>query len=94
MFFHCPLDGEQFTSASWKGGVLIVVLHLNILKSGVFMPFAGIVMLRPCPDTLPCQEYKVLSDAAENAQVIELLDSDYVLLSEEDNEKEVNEGTA
>ena len=40
----------------------IIVVHLNILKSGFFMPFAGIVMLRPCPDTLPCQEYNVLSN--------------------------------
>ena len=39
-------------------------------------------------------DLELISDAAENAQVIELPDSDYVLLSEEDIEKEVNEGTA
>lgn len=39
-------------------------------------------------------DLELISDAAENAQVIEFPDSDYVLLSEEDIEKEVNEGTA
>lgn len=39
-------------------------------------------------------DLELISDAAENAQVIELPDSDYVLLSEGDIEKEVNEGTA
>lgn len=39
-------------------------------------------------------DLELISDAAENAQVIELPDSDYVLLSKEDIEKEVNEDTA
>ena len=37
---------------------------------------------------------ELIRAVSDNTQVIELPDSDYVLLSEEDIEKEVNEGTA